>query len=119
MNEPQPYPHRDDEQRKVARDAYVSWTGSRYSVPWNYAGKKVRVGDHGSWIEVRYDSERIAVYAPAVMRHRVVTPSHHHVGLPTHNRRNVKTLVHIAQSAPVAEHYPLTAFESVACGGAL
>jgi hypothetical protein len=29
-----PYPYRDDEQRKVARDAYVSWPGSRYSVPW-------------------------------------------------------------------------------------
>ena len=26
------YPYRDDEQRKVARDAYVSWQGSRYSV---------------------------------------------------------------------------------------
>jgi hypothetical protein len=29
-----PYPYADDEPRKVARDAYVSWQGSRYSVPW-------------------------------------------------------------------------------------
>ncbi len=29
-----PYPYVDEEQRKVARDAYVSWLGSRYSVPW-------------------------------------------------------------------------------------
>ena len=36
-----PYPYMDDEQRKVARDAYVSWNGSRYSVPWRYAGKEV------------------------------------------------------------------------------
>jgi hypothetical protein len=28
-----PYPYVNDEQRKVARDAYVSWHGSRYSVP--------------------------------------------------------------------------------------
>jgi hypothetical protein len=33
----------DDEQRKVARDAYVAWQGSRYSVPWQYAGKEVWV----------------------------------------------------------------------------
>jgi hypothetical protein len=38
-----PYPYMDDEQRKVARDAYVSWRGSRYSVPWLYAGKEVRL----------------------------------------------------------------------------
>ncbi len=35
----------DDEQRKVARDAYVSWNGSRYSVPWRHAGKEVLVLD--------------------------------------------------------------------------
>jgi hypothetical protein len=26
-----------------ARDAYVAWQGSRYSVPWSYAGKQVWV----------------------------------------------------------------------------
>jgi hypothetical protein len=40
LNGRPPYPYRDDEQRKVARDAYVSWRGSRYSVPWLYAGKR-------------------------------------------------------------------------------
>jgi hypothetical protein len=29
-----PYPYVDDQLRKVARDAYVSWQASRYSVPW-------------------------------------------------------------------------------------
>jgi hypothetical protein len=38
-----PYPYVDDELRKVARDAYVSWQGSRYSVPWAYAGRSVWV----------------------------------------------------------------------------
>lgn len=36
-----PYPYKDEELRKVARDAFVSWQGSRYSVPWTYAGKQV------------------------------------------------------------------------------
>jgi hypothetical protein len=35
-----PYPYIDEELCKVARDAYVSWMGGRYSVPWIYAGKK-------------------------------------------------------------------------------
>src|ERR1700739_2540712 len=35
-----PYPYIDGEMRKVARDAYVDWQGSRYSVPWPYAARK-------------------------------------------------------------------------------
>jgi len=37
-----PYPYAD-EPRRVARDAYVSWQGSRYSVPRQYVGKEVWV----------------------------------------------------------------------------
>jgi transposase len=114
-----PYPYMDDEQRKVARDAYVSWNGSRYSVPWRYAGKEVWVRDHGPSVEIRYSAERIAVHASATRRHQVVTLSHHHIGIPTNSRQSTKTLIHIAQSAPVVEHRPLAAYEAVVCGGAL
>jgi transposase len=114
-----PYPYMDDEQRKVARDAYVSWNGSRYSVPWRFAGKEVWVRDYGPSVEIRYSAERIAVHAPATRRHQVVTLSHHHVGIPTNSRHSTKTLIHISQSAPVVEHRPLAAYEAVACGGAL
>jgi transposase len=114
-----PYPYTDDEQRKVARDAYVSWKGSRYSVPWRYAGKEVWVRDHGPAVEIRYSAERIAVHAPAARRHQVVTLRHHHVGIPANSRQSAKTLIHIAQSAPVVEHRPLAAYEAMASGGAL
>lgn len=113
-----PYPYIDDEQRKVARDAYVCWKGSRYSVPWTYAGKEVWVRDHGPSVEISYSAERIAVHAPAPRRHQVVTLSHHHVGIPTHSRESAKTLIHIVQGAPVVEHRPLAAYEAIA-GGAL
>jgi len=53
-----PYPHLDDEQRKMARDAYVSWQGSRYSVPWSYAGKEVWVRAHDNSVEVRHGAGR-------------------------------------------------------------
>jgi transposase len=41
------YPYVDGELRKVARDAYIDWQGSRYSVPWQYVGKEV-------WVRVRH-----------------------------------------------------------------
>ena len=112
-----PYAYRDDEQRKVARDAYVSWEGSRYSVPWKYAGKEVWVRKQGSGVEVRYGSERIALHAQAAARHQVITQREHHEGIPLVDRHGGKTLIHIEQSAPVVEQRPLEAYESLANGG--
>jgi transposase len=112
------YPYRDDEQRKVARDAYVSWQGSRYSVPWQYAGKEVWVREHGGGVEVRYGAERIASHEQAATRrHQVVAQNEHHQGIPLGGPRQGKTLVHIQQSAPVVEQRPLEAYESLATGG--
>jgi len=110
------YPYMDDEQRKVARDAYVSWHGSRYSVPWMYAGKEVWVRDQGRYVEVRYGAERIAVHVQAVRHHQVVTLSEHHAGIPLGNKETGKTLIHIQQSAPVVERRPLAVYESLVEG---
>lgn len=111
------YPYRDHEQRKVARDAYVSWRGSRYSVPWQYAGKEVWVREQGRDVEVRYGAGRIALHARAASR-QIVTQSEHHQGIPLGNPSTGKTLIHIQQGAPVVEQRPLEAYESLAMGGA-
>ena len=108
------YPYLDDEQRKVARDAYVSWHSSRYSVPWEYAGKEVWVRDRGGDVEVLHGTGRIAVHAQAVRRYQIVTRSEHHEGIPLTNRHTGKTLVHIQQSAPEVEQRSLAAYESLA-----
>jgi transposase len=113
------YPYCDDELRKVARDAYVSWDGSRYSVPWEYAGKQVWVRDCDAGVEVRYGAQRIATHARATEKHVTVTRAEHHQGIPFAARRSEnKTLVHIRQSAPVVEIRPLAAYDSLAAGGA-
>jgi hypothetical protein len=113
------YPYMDDEQRKVARDAYVSWQGSRYSVPWLFAGKEVWVRGLDGQVEVRHGAERIAVHDRAVRRHLVVTHSPHHAGIPMGIKQSGKTLIHIVQSAPMVERRPLSVYDSVAVGGAL
>jgi hypothetical protein len=68
-----PYPYLDDELRKVARDAYVSWKGSRYSVPREYAGRSVWVRERGQDVEVHFGGENIAVHNPALHAQTVVT----------------------------------------------
>jgi len=114
-----PYPFADEELRKVARDAFVSWSGSRYSVPWQYVGKEVWVRAGAGEVEVRYGGSAIAHHPLATRKHMVVRTAEHHEGIPLGARQERKTLVHIRQTAPVVEIRPLAAYESVAAGAAL
>jgi transposase len=113
-----PYPYAEDESRKVARDAYVSWQASRYSVPWIYAGKEVSVREHADQVEVRCGGERIALHARATGQHQVITLAAHHQGIPlSNNPHSGKTLVHIRHGAPVVENRSLAAYEAAAMDG--
>jgi hypothetical protein len=53
LNGRPPYPYSDNELRKVARTAYVSRQANRYSLPWQYVGKEVRVREQANQVEVR------------------------------------------------------------------
>jgi transposase len=114
-----PYAYLDDELRKVTRDAYVSWQGSRYSVPWKYAGQSVWVREHGLGVEVRCGQGRIARHTKAVRRHQVVTRTEHHAGIPLGGTQSQKIQIQIRETAPVVEVRPLAAYESAAAGGGL
>ncbi len=86
-------------------------------MPWQYAGKEVWVRERGGEVEVRYGAERIALHGQAATRYQVVTQNEHHQGIPLGGTRTGKTLIHIQQGAPVVEHRPLEAYESLAMGG--
>jgi transposase len=111
------YPYIDEELRKVARDAYVSWQGSRYSVPWAYAGRSVWVRERGADVEVRYGQERIALHSAARCKHLVITQAEHHRGIPLGARPERKILIRIQNTAPLVEVRSLAAYESMAGGG--
>lgn len=112
-----PYPYAEDEPRRVARDAYVAWQGSRYSVPWQFAGKEVWVCEHGGRVEIYSGADRIALHDRA-RRHQVVTQAEHHRGIPLSGSRGDKILIHLRETAPVVETRPLAAYEAAAMGGA-
>jgi transposase len=112
-----PYPFVDEELRKVARDAYVSWESNRYSVPWAYAGLPVWVRDRENRIEVHYGGERIAIHPRASGKHQIIRVPEHHHGIPLGTRGpSSKILIHIQQTAPTVEVRSLAAYESVAGG---
>ena len=53
------------EERKVARDGFVSWEGSRYRVHWKWAGRTVQVGQRQGTVEIWTGSDHIAVHPRA------------------------------------------------------
>lgn len=108
----------DEEVRKVARDAYVSWQGSRYSLPWQYGGREVWVGERSEEVEVRHGADCISRHAGAQQQHQVLTQADHHAAIPLGGRRrDSKILVHLRETAPGVEVRPLAAYESLAAGG--
>lgn len=111
------YSYTGEELRTVARDAFVSWQGSRYSVPWAYAGKQVWVREREGNVEIHYGAEKVAGHAAAPRKHMVQCNPGHHQGIPLGAAREGKTLVHIRQTAPVVQVRPLAAYESLTAGG--
>jgi len=110
-----PYPYVDGELRKVARDAYVDWQGSRYSVPWQYAGQDVWVREIAGEVDIRTGRERIAMHGKSQRKHSVLTFPPHHQGIPLGARRaEGKILIHLRQGAPEVEKRSLAAYERVA-----
>ena len=66
------------EDRKVARDGFISWEGSRYGVHWKWAGCIVQVGQRLGTVEIWAGDERIAVH-----------PRAPEAGIPLHPARPV------------------------------
>jgi len=113
------YPYVDGELRKVARDAYIDWQGSRYSVPWQYVGKDVWVRELAGEVDILDGRSRIAAHARAPRKHLVVTFPPHHRGIPLGTRKtDSKILIQVRQSAPIVETRSLLAYESATSGGA-
>ena len=61
------------EDRKVGRDGYVAWDGSRYGVPWSWSGNMVQVGVDAGMVEIWSGAERLAVHPRAHRRGQRLT----------------------------------------------
>jgi hypothetical protein len=62
------------EQRKVARDCFISFNGTRYGVNWNYCGQAVRVRQKGAELTIISDSGEI-LYIHEVCHHSKILAS--------------------------------------------
>jgi transposase len=116
-----PYPYVPEVTRRVARDAYISYATSRYSVPWQYAGREVRVRQVNAHIEVYHGAQQIARHRLSGSRYDQQTVPAHHQDMPygpAANRRRSAPLI-LSGGAPDVEVRSLATYESVAMGGPL
>ena len=106
------------EDRKVARDGFVSWEGSRYGVHWKWVGRTVQVGQRQGTVEVWSSNERIAVHPRAQQAgQRFILPGQW-AGLPSGDGRPRREAVAVQIPAGEVERRSLEVYELAALGGA-
>ncbi len=76
-----PYHNRREENRKVARDSFISYLGNRYSIPYKYAGMDARLQISDSAFKVIIGSEEICTHEIQSGHGRVVRVKEHFAGL--------------------------------------
>lgn len=111
-----PYPYASEERRKVSRDAFVSYRGNRYSVPWRVAGQEVLLREVDGHLHIRRGGERLAVHLLCSSgAHQSVIIAAHHQDIPLGTcERSGKARIWIRlpqNEAPVVEVRSLAAYE--------
>lgn len=116
------YPYLPMEPRKVSRDAYVSYGASRYSVPWEWAGREVQVREIEERLEIGLTTpsrrfERVAAHSRSERKHAVITEAAHHAGIPLADPKAPSAgRLHLKEGAPSVEVRSLEEYERIAQG---
>jgi transposase len=105
------------EERKVGRDGFVQFAGSRYGVPWQYAGQVVQVRETAAYIEILSKAERIAVHPKSLYAKSTLPLPGQYEGLSTANNRGSQVgSVAMQVGGPDVLVRPLTAYASLEGG---
>jgi hypothetical protein len=114
-----PFPYVPEVTRRVARDAYVSYGTSRYSVPWEYAGREVQVRLVDGQVQVWHGGQCVAQHAVSEGRHGVRTVPAHHAGMPygPSGRSRRSAPLRLTLCAPEVQVRSLGVYDGVAEGG--
>ena len=106
------------EERKVARDGFVSWEGSRYGVHWKWVGRIVQVGQRQGTVEIWAGDERIAVHPRGQHPGQRFTLPGQWEGLPKGDNRPRREAVAVQIPVGEVERRSLDVYELAAVGGA-
>ena len=104
------------EDRRVARDGFVSWEGSHYGVHWKWAEATVQVGQRAGTVEIWAGDQRIAVHPRAQGAGQRFTLPGQWEGLPRGDDRPLGRAVAVQIPQGEVERRSLVVYELVAGG---
>jgi transposase len=114
-----PFAFIPEEIRRVSRDAFVSFQGNRYSVPWQMAGKEVTVTTRSGQLEISRGGKCIAAHTLCSGKNQTACLALHHEGIPlgAAGTQSGKARIHIPGGSPTVAVRPLAAYEDFEEGG--
>jgi transposase len=103
------------EERKVARDCFISFNGVRYGVNWNYCGQAVRVRQRGDKITiVSADGEILYIHDVCHQSRKHVWAKGQYDGLEIYEGNPYEAPYGLQVSIDDVEVRPLTVYENLA-----
>lgn len=116
-----PYQIRREEYRKISKDAYVSYRGNRYSVPYQFAGRDAVLELDETRITIRVGSEIICSHDIVPGHHRMIREKEHFKGLLSlamkcNSQRMKRSKPLFKVLGPQVDHRPLSVYDSFSGG---
>jgi len=113
-----PYLLRREEHRKISREAYISYLGNRYSVPYRYAGREALVEIQSDQLIIKVGTETICSHTIVPGHARIIREKEHFSGLLAEAMRcnaqsGAASRPLFQMIGPEVEHRPLSVYEGL------
>jgi transposase len=117
-----PYQNFREETRRISEDAYISYLGNRYSVPYKYAGREARLQIQDRAFSVTVGSEKVCSHEIIPGRGRVSRNKEHFEGFLSEVLKQNSTQMNKPQTIlrfkePDVEKRSLSVYDSFSEGG--
>ena len=104
------------EERKVGRDAFVTFEGCRYAVPWRYAGRHVAVSATDAHVEIRDGRELVAVHPRGLVPGLTLPLAGQYAGAPMAGATRPGRALGRQLVGPEVERRSLATYDAIAGG---
>ena len=116
-----PFTQSTEMPRKITRDAYLSYLGNRYSVPYTYAGRNAQIRIENGILHILIGTTEVAHHQVIPGNRRTSRSKDHFAGLlgivmKQNNQRLQKSPRVLKFSEPMVEHRPLSFYDSFSGG---
>jgi transposase len=104
------------EERRVGRDAFVTFEGNRYAVPWRYAGRHVSVVASEAHVRIRDGRELVVTHPRGLVRGLTLPLPGQYAGAPLGAAAQLGRAVGQQIVGPDVQVRPLSTYDAIGSG---